>query len=557
MSLRFGLVLLACVVGLAALSPGLGVPVPGTYLGRDADFAIMALQMLSASWAEGVFWPRWLMDTSFGLGGTTYYSYPPLAHWAAAALARATRLDAAPTLGLAMALWRLLAVGTAFLWLRRHVPAGPALAGATFAALLPYAALVDPWLRFAYGETAAIALLPLLLLALDRLAAGSRAQGLVGAALAYAALALTNLPVCCLAAHLGPLYAWGLGGRRAMLRCVLAGGLGAALAAAFLLPALGLLAHANAASLFNDSWTENLMLFTGITGKLAVIWGATLLAAGLGLLLLRDAAPRAAWRAPGLPRALAVLLLGALALTCVISLPLWLTMPQLTAVEHPWRSNALLGTAVAGIAALACAARPRPRSLLAAGLGLALLPPAYLAGVVALGHPAWPKFLPAAQRLDFARNYSGAYSWEHVPAEAAAAGWVAIIAGHPDPWPRPPLPAGAERIPGGFHLPRATGPVALPQFFFPAWQAADPLGPLPLRPTLEGFLELAPDRPAVDITVTIRPTRWEGLGWAVSAATAFGLLLLSLPKLRPSQLRLPALRPVAAIRGGTAGTKRV
>jgi hypothetical protein len=68
------------------------VPVVGAFLGRDADFAVMALQMLSAAWAEGMFWPRWLMDTNFGLGGTTYYSYPPLAHWAAAALSRVTGL---------------------------------------------------------------------------------------------------------------------------------------------------------------------------------------------------------------------------------------------------------------------------------------------------------------------------------------------------------------------------------------------------------------------------------------------------------------------------------
>ena len=391
--------LLALVVLVAALSPLLGVPVVGTFLGRDADFAVMALQMLSAAWAEGMFWPRWLMDTNYGLGGTTYYSYPPLAHWAAAALARLSRLGPAPALGVAMGLWRLLAVGTAFLWLRRHVAAGPALAGAAFAALLPYGALVDPWMRFAYGETAAISLLPLLLLALDRLVEGRRAAGIAGAALAYAALALTNLPVCCLAAHLGPLYAWGLAGRRGALRCLLAGGLGAALAGAFLLPAIGLLQHANSASLFNQSWAENLLFFSRPNGRLLIIWGSTLLSAGLGLFLLRDVAPWPRLRAPGLPRALAILLLGSLALTCVVSLPLWLVLPQLTAVEHPFRSNTLLGTAVAGIAALACAARPRYRTLLFTGLGLALLPPAFLAGVVGLGHPAWPKFLPAEQRL--------------------------------------------------------------------------------------------------------------------------------------------------------------
>ena len=440
-----------------------------------------------------------------------------------------------------MGLWRLLAVSTAFLWLRRHVPPGAALAGAAFGALLPYAALVDPWMRFAYGETAAISLLPLLLLALDQLVEGRRVTGIAGAALAYAALALTNLPVCVLAAHLGPLYAWGLGGRRGALRCLLAGGVGAALAAAFLLPAVGLLQHANSASLFNPSWTENLLFFSRPNGRLLVIWGSTLLAAGLGLALLRDVALWPRLRTPGLARGLAVLLLGSLALTCVVSMPLWLALPQLTAVEHPFRSTALLGTAVTGIAALACATRPRPRVLLFTSLGLALLPPAFLAGVVGFGHPDWPKFLPGEQRLNFARDFSGAYSWEHVPAEAAASGWVAITTGQPDPWARPVLPPGAERIPGGFRLPRAKAPIVLPQFYFPAWRAWDALGPLPLRPTPEGFLELPPDRPASNVEVRILPTLWEQIGWMISLLTAACLLLLQLPL---HGLRIAAPMPV-------------
>ena len=547
--MRVGLSLLTLVVITAALSPLLGVPVFGTFLGRDADFAIMALQMLSAAWADGVFWPRWLMDTNYGLGGTTYYSYPPLAHWAAAALAWVTGLGPASALGLAMGLWRLLAVGTAFLWLRRHVAAGAALAGAAFGALLPYAALVDPWLRFAYSETAAMALLPLLLLALDRLAEGRRATGIAGAALAYAALALTNLPVCCLAAHLGPLYAWGYGGRRVALRCLVAGGVGAALAAAFLVPAVGLLRHANAASLFNPSWTENLLFFSPLNEKLLLIWGATILAAVLGCVLLRDVAPWPRLRAPGLPRALAILLLGSLALTCVISLPFWLVLPQLTAVEHPWRSNALLGTAVAGITALACAVRPRPRTLIAGGLALALLPPAFLSAIV---HPAWPKFLPAEQRLAFAHDFSAAYSWEHVPAEATASGWVAITVGEPDPWARPVLPSGAKRIPNGFRLPRAEAPVVLPQFYFPAWQAWDALGPLPLRPTPEGFLELVPGRVATNIEVRILPTIWEQIGWMISLLTATGLLLLQLP-LRGLRSTAPREVPLGKVSSSATG----
>jgi hypothetical protein len=70
-----------------------------------------------------------------------------------------------------------------------------------------------------------------------------------------------------------------------------------------------------------------------------------------------------------------------------------------------------------------------------------------------------------AAHLDFARDLSGAYSWEHVPVEAAASGWVAITPGQPDLWARPALPAGAEPIPGSFRLPQVEAPLVLPQFF--------------------------------------------------------------------------------------------
>ena len=145
MAIRIAAGLLAMVVLLAAGSAILGVPVVGTYLGRDADFAIMATQMLSASWASGDLWPRWLMDATFGLGGTTFYSYPPLAYWAAAAIMALTDLSAPQSLGLAIAAWRMLAVATGYLWLRRHVSPATALAGAALGVLLPYVSLVDPW----------------------------------------------------------------------------------------------------------------------------------------------------------------------------------------------------------------------------------------------------------------------------------------------------------------------------------------------------------------------------------------------------------------------------
>ncbi|GGC48313.1 hypothetical protein GCM10011504_28470 [Siccirubricoccus deserti] len=537
---------LLVLVGLLALGSALAVPVVGKMLGRDADFALLTLQMLSAAWAEGTYWPRWLMDSNFGLGGTTFYSYPPLAFWAAAGVAATTGAGTPESLGLAMAGWRLLSVVTAALWLRRHVPARAAWAGAAFGALLPYGALVDPWVRFAYSETAAIALLPLLLMALEDLADGDAARkggpgsrtgaGIPLVALAYAALALTNLPLCTFAAHLGPIYAWAYGGRRAALHSLLGGALGAALAAAFLLPAIGLLRQSNSAEMFNPSWRENLLGYTAPEARLLPIWGGGLIAFGCGLWLWRRAARTSGWRQPGLMRALPALLLGSFALGCVLTLPLWLAMPQLTAVEHPWRSYAFLTPAVSGFAALML--RGLPRGLLfGLGVPLALLPVALLAALGGFGHPHWPLFLPAEQRMDFARGYSGAYSWEHVPAAAAAAGWTGITAGAADPYPRPVPPPGTLRLSDGYHVPAAEGPFSLPQFYFPAWAAHDAQGPVALRANSEGLLEVAADRPVRDLVVRIRTTSWERAGWAISGATAAGLLVMLLRSLPYRRVR--------------------
>ena len=128
----------------AMLTPLLGVPVYGRNFGHDANFALGTLYYMDAGIAAGRWWPRWVVETNWGLGGATFYTYPPLAYWSAALLRRLTGLSIADTMAVAMALWRLLFVFGCWLWLRRHVVPAGALAAAALAALLPYAALINP-----------------------------------------------------------------------------------------------------------------------------------------------------------------------------------------------------------------------------------------------------------------------------------------------------------------------------------------------------------------------------------------------------------------------------
>jgi hypothetical protein len=535
--------LVGLVTALAALTPMLGLPLYGAFLGHDADFAINGVHMLGAAWGQGEFWPRWMLDTNHGLGGTTYYSYPPLSHWIATAIAVLLGVEAPDGVAIAIALWRLLSVLTAWLWLRRHVPQTAALCGAAFAALLPYAALVNPWTRTAYAETAAATLLPLLFLALERAVEGRRTEGIAVLAMVYAALALTNLPTCALAAHLGPLYAFGYAGWRGLLRAVLGGAAGAMLAAAFLVPALSLLRYANAAKFFNPLWQDNLLGYSIPDRFVWLIWASGILMFILGLLLLRPAfgamLPAQLTR-PGLPRALALLLVVGFALSTVLALPLWWAMPQLAATEHPWRSYGHLVPVLGALVALAVARRERQAWLIALGLPLALAVPGFLLVKTQLGHGAWRNFADSpGERLKIAQAHYRAYSWEHLPRAAAAAGWVGITTrGGKPPYPLPDLPDGAERLPNGFHIPQAVAPFRLPQFYFPVWEARDSKGPVPLRASPEGFIEVAVDRPVQNLEIRIRPTAQERVGWVISLLTALVLIAMVLERApwRPAAL---------------------
>lgn len=552
MTQRIGWLLALLLVATAAMSPLLGVPVYGRNFGHDSNYALTALSFMDTAWSAGRLWPRWIMESNFGFGGITFYTYPPLGYWAGALLRRISGLDIPGTLALAVMLWRLVFLLGCFLWLKRHVPAGAALTAAALAALLPYPAVVNPWIRFSYAEVAGAAILPFLLLALERVAESRDGRGLPALALAFAALALTHLPTCVLVAHLAPLYAWAYAGPRAAL-LVLGGGVaGAGLSACFILPAMGLLREANFEGLEDGTWEGSLFLYglpqgdSGWLQFLAIIWGAATLA-GLGALIFRHLGGAAARGRFG--HAALVLLIAAAALMTVLTLPLWILLPQLRSIEFPWRATTVLTLPLAAMAALALAgARPAARWL-ALGLGLvcAIFAPVYLWARVAFGHPDWPRFLPPEQRLARAMGSPRGVSPEHLPAWARQNGWRVKWDGTetepaPDPHPRPIPPAGTQRLAAGFLVPETRGPVLLPQFWFPAWAAEDGNGePVPVRPGQDGFLEVAVDRPVRNLRVYVAVTPWEWAGWTITGLSATALLGLSLLRRRPALAGRPVL----------------
>lgn len=540
------------VLATAALSPLLGVPVYGRHFAYDSGFAILSLAEFDAELRQGVWWPRWLHGGNYGLGSPAFYFYPPLAYWGAALVGRVADLSAPAALAVATALWRVLSVATAYLWLRGHHGRGPALAGAALAALFPYASLVNPWLRFGYAEVAAAALLPLLLLAIDRAAAAPGVRRLPAVSLAFAALALTHLPTALLAAVFGPLYAWGLGGWRSVVRTGVAGAMAAPLAGAFLVPVVALMPEANPGGLYDfiSSVVRPLFLDLPIGEHRRLIGQhAAFVAAVFGVAwLLRGRWRSLPFRAPGHARAALLLFAGTAVAVTPLGWPLWMEGSPLRSVQFPWRAMCLMGPAFGAVAALALgAAAAPPRRALVAGV-VCLLPFGLLWANVRFGDPNWPRFLPAAEREAWARAEPFSYPREHWTAGAVAAGWLDMDLGpqagrgwppksvkelpaeplwrHPPPAP----PEGARRIPGGWWVPRAgPEPFELPQFWFPSWRAVSAQGPVATRASpATGFIEVVPGQRVDDLRVVVGTTRWETLGWWLSALGALALALCAL-----------------------------
>lgn len=191
-------------------------------------------------------WPRWLPALWDGLGSPTFYFYAPLYFWVVSIL-RAVSFTMLPvTAATSVATLIILAISGVGMraWLRGFASEKAALVGAIGYMLAPYH-LDDIYTRGALAEVAAYALLPLIMVALRRLAAAGKTADMAALGLVYALLILCHLPIALLASvTLLPLamfwQAWRDSNFSFLLRCAFAIALGIGLAAWYWFPALAL-----------------------------------------------------------------------------------------------------------------------------------------------------------------------------------------------------------------------------------------------------------------------------------------------------------------------------
>lgn len=197
------------------------------------------------AFADGELYPRWLAGAWDGLGAPTFYHYPPLFFWAAALIRLPFGSDMPPgtAASLASLVFLIIAGLTMRTWLLRFAPPRIALAGGLLYLAAPFH-LYDIYARGSLAEASAIAILPLMPLAIDRIARRERGgAGLLAAS--YALTILGHVPTALLASvALLPayiLYRARSAGARLVLTCAAAIALGVALASFYLIPALHLL----------------------------------------------------------------------------------------------------------------------------------------------------------------------------------------------------------------------------------------------------------------------------------------------------------------------------
>src|SRR5579864_9572208 len=163
---------LAAITAVAVLiwAPTLLIAHPGDSFSYDLNWS---RQFTHLFW-RGELYPRWTGASFEGLGAPTFYFYPPLAFWVTALIGGAAGgwASAALQVKLAELFFIALSGWTMFLWLR-PTAGRLAIAGAILFMLAPYH-LDDHYVRGAFAELSAIAMVPLALFGLASIARNER-----------------------------------------------------------------------------------------------------------------------------------------------------------------------------------------------------------------------------------------------------------------------------------------------------------------------------------------------------------------------------------------------
>lgn len=349
--------------------------------GIDLIYHLLWSKAFSAQFWQGNWYPRLLMDLNAGCGYPVFYYYPPVAYYLTIPFYFLSQIPQAGWLPMVAQGWLVSLLGAWFCWLwihevtKSHVAA---LVAALLFIVLPYRILEFHSLMM-YSAFTAFIWVPLLLYFSLRIASRRR-FGIVGYAVAYALLLMSNIPDVILFSGLPLLYGVYHAERghycRVALHLLLAVTLGFALAAVYLLPMwMGLQdAAIGHADLMQKGilYYGNEFLFDVRRKTLAghfelriILSGVTFLMAVLGYTFWKRL-KKVNGSGPYQSETRFWLVISVITIFMMVPLskPLWDALSILQVVQFPWRlSNALVLAFIAMAAAVISAERKMLREL--------------------------------------------------------------------------------------------------------------------------------------------------------------------------------------------------
>ncbi len=363
-------ILIILALSLFAWAPLL---TPAYFFGaHDAPHSIFYLVEFDQTLRDGYLWPRWATDFAFGYGYPLFNIYAPLAIYAAEILHLAG-LGFVASVKTVYVLATITAGLTMYLFVRRLFGRAAGVVAAVAYMVVPFH-LVEIFVRSAYSEFVALALLPLALYTFTELAAAPGISRLALAGLVYGVLALTHhtsfftftpfLAVYILFLLIGT---WRIKGTayalRALLNSLGAGVMGLSLAAIYVLPLITEIRYVKLEqwTAYNYGYDQHFVYFSQL---LSPLWDYGYSGPGLedGMPFQLGAATLvlvvfAGWRAVGsrFPhRGIALFFLGATVVIVWLMSPaaqfLWQELPIASLVQFPWRLLALTAITMSVVA---------------------------------------------------------------------------------------------------------------------------------------------------------------------------------------------------------------
>jgi hypothetical protein len=338
-------ILLLLVLTLATCWPVLVLGLPD--LGNDSLNHAVRAHDLNQHWWQGESYPRWLPEENAGLGGPSFFFYPPLASFASVPfwpLVQASDPHGWRVIGLSCLLSIFLSGVASYFWCRTFASTTAALFGAIIYIVQPYHLAVNLYTRGAAGELWGNVWPPLVLLSIHYMARGS-SWAFLGVALSYGLLVFSHLPTT-LCFSLVPLAAaWFLSDASVRVRVFLQTGiamaLGIGLAGTFVFPAMldQKNAHLDEVAVgfsdYHNWWLFQIRPLLDARTRLLLMIAATAALILVALWLLRKHSPS------GMLRRTAVFYLGvaafAIFMASQLSMPIWYVVKPLQTLQLPTR----------------------------------------------------------------------------------------------------------------------------------------------------------------------------------------------------------------------------